>query len=575
MNKTVNINLGGLFFHMDEDAYQKLNRYFDAIKRSLSNSNGQDEIMKDIEMRISELFMEGQKTEQHVISLKDVDAVIAVMGQPEDYRIEEENDAPYSSFNSAKKSKKLYRDIDKNILGGVAAGFGHYLGVDAIWIRLLLLLIVIAGFGFPILIYIIFWVLVPKAQTTSEKLEMTGEPINLSNIEKKVREEFDSISGKVKNVEYDKMGSQIKSGAERIGSSIGEVFMSIFNIFAKILGAIIVVISIVVLGGLVISLFTFGSISIIGMPWQSYYDAVIVSEFPIWLITLLSFFAIGIPFFFLLILGLKLLITNMKSVGNGVKYTLLALWLIATTALIAFGIKQATEVAKDGKIIHKEALPLALADTLTIAFKGSDFYTSNDFNRYRFEVTENEKGEHVIYSNNINLHILPTNEKQAYIEIERKAEGKSINVAKKRAENIEYHYLFDGKTLTLNNYFVTDLKHKYRDQIIKVYLYLPEGTLFKADKNIYDFDNSDDEIFNFYYSDTKNYIYKMDKSKADCLNCPAEEFDEDSIIDDTLENDSIKTISIKVNDKEVLRTESGSKNFKLEIDENGLIKKVK
>lgn len=575
MNKTVNINLGGLFFHMDEDAYQKLNRYFDAIKRSLSNSNGQDEIMKDIEMRISELFMEGQKSEQHVISLKDVDAVIAVMGQPEDYRIEEENDAPYSSFSSAKKSKKLYRDIDKNILGGVAAGFGHYLGVDAIWIRLLLLLIVIAGFGFPILIYIIFWVLVPKAQTTSEKLEMTGEPINLSNIEKKVREEFDSISGKVKNVEYDKMGSQIKSGAERIGSSIGEVFMSIFNIFAKILGAIIVVISIVVLGGLVISLFTFGSISIIGMPWQSYYDAVIVSEFPIWLITLLSFFAIGIPFFFLLILGLKLLITNMKSVGNGVKYTLLALWLVATTALIAFGIKQATEVAKDGKIIHKEALPLALADTLTIAFKGSDFYTSNDFNRYRFEVTENEKGEHVIYSNNINLHILPTNEKQAYIEIERKAEGKSINVAKKRAENIEYHYLFDGKTLTLNNYFVTDLKHKYRDQIIKVYLYLPEGTLFKADKNIYDFDNSDDEIFNFYYSDTENYIYKMDKSKADCLNCPAEEFDEDSIIDDTFDNDSIKTISIKVNDKEVLRTESGSKNFKLEIDENGLIKKVK
>ena len=66
MNKTVNINLGGLFFHMDEDAYQKLNRYFDAIKRSLSNSNGQDEIMKDIEMRISELFMEGQKSEQHV-----------------------------------------------------------------------------------------------------------------------------------------------------------------------------------------------------------------------------------------------------------------------------------------------------------------------------------------------------------------------------------------------------------------------------------------------------------------------------------------------------------------------------
>ena len=192
MNKTVNINLGGLFFHIDEDAFQKLNRYFDAIKRSLSNSSGQDEIMKDIEMRISEIFSESKETDKHVISLRDVDAMIAVMGQPEDYRIEEEGETQNASqnFNTTKPNKKLYRDIDKNILGGVAAGFGHYLGIDSLWIRLLLVLIVIAGVGFPILLYIILWVLIPKAQTTTEKLEMTGEPANLSNIEKKVREEF-------------------------------------------------------------------------------------------------------------------------------------------------------------------------------------------------------------------------------------------------------------------------------------------------------------------------------------------------------------------------------------------------
>ena len=90
MNKTVNINLGGMFFHIDEDAYQKLSRYFDAIKRSLSNSSGQDEIIKDIEMRVSELLNEKQKSEKHVVSVKDVDEVIAVMGQPEDYRIDDE-----------------------------------------------------------------------------------------------------------------------------------------------------------------------------------------------------------------------------------------------------------------------------------------------------------------------------------------------------------------------------------------------------------------------------------------------------------------------------------------------------
>ena len=110
MNKTVNINLGGMFFHIDEDAYQKLTRYFDAIKRSLSNSSGQDEIIKDIEMRVSELLNEKQKTDKHVVGMKDVDEVITVMGQPEDYRIDDE-EAGSTTSNFSTSS-----DIPKTLL---------------------------------------------------------------------------------------------------------------------------------------------------------------------------------------------------------------------------------------------------------------------------------------------------------------------------------------------------------------------------------------------------------------------------------------------------------------------------
>ena len=125
MNKTVNINLGGMFFHIDEDAYQKLTRYFEAIKRSLNNSSGQDEIIKDIEMRVSELLNEKQKTDKHVVGLKDVDEVIAVMGQPEDYRIDDEeagNSGPNFSNSSSSTTKKLYRDTENGMIGGVLAG---------------------------------------------------------------------------------------------------------------------------------------------------------------------------------------------------------------------------------------------------------------------------------------------------------------------------------------------------------------------------------------------------------------------------------------------------------------------
>src|SRR5690554_1858694 len=121
MNKTVNINLGGMVFHIDEDAYLKLSRYFEAIKKQLSDSDGKDEIMSDIEIRFSELFSEKLKSDKQVISMKDLDEVIVIMGEPQDYRLDDGEETSQSTFH-LNKSKKLYRDTDEGILGGVLAG---------------------------------------------------------------------------------------------------------------------------------------------------------------------------------------------------------------------------------------------------------------------------------------------------------------------------------------------------------------------------------------------------------------------------------------------------------------------
>ena len=258
MNKTVNINLGGMFFHIDEDAYQKLSRYFDAIKRSLSDSNGQDEIIKDIEMRIAELVSEKHTNEKQVINLRELDEIIAVMGQPEDYRIDPDGDETQkSNFNTTNRAhKKLYRDKDKGSIAGVCTGLGHYFGIDAVWIKILFLILASTSFG--IIAYIILWIVMPEAVTTSEKLEMTGEPITISNIEKKVREEFENVSDKFKNANYDKMGNQVKTGFGKFTTEIGEVFLSIFKIFAKILGVILIMASLAILVILFIGVFTLG-----------------------------------------------------------------------------------------------------------------------------------------------------------------------------------------------------------------------------------------------------------------------------------------------------------------------------
>jgi phage shock protein PspC (stress-responsive transcriptional regulator) len=173
MNKTISINLGGYFFHIDEDAYQKLTRYFDAVKRSLSYE-GRDEIVKDIESRIAELFQERLQNEKQVVGIKEIDEVISIMGQPEDYKIDEDSssnfNADYSS-RSYSNTRKLYRDKDNSILGGVLSGLGHYLGVDPLWLRIIMV-ILFFGFGTGLLIYIILWILVPEAINTNQKLEI-------------------------------------------------------------------------------------------------------------------------------------------------------------------------------------------------------------------------------------------------------------------------------------------------------------------------------------------------------------------------------------------------------------------
>ncbi|WP_369014215.1 PspC domain-containing protein [Flavobacterium anhuiense] len=581
MNKTVNINLGGMFFHIDEDAYLKLTRYFDAIKRSLNNSSGQDEIIKDIEMRVSELLTEKQKSEKHVVGLKDVDEVIAVMGQPEDYRIEDEEN-PNQSYNNygPRKHKKLYRDKEKGMIGGVATGLGHYFGIDAVWIKIIFLIFVFAGFGTGILAYFVLWIVTPEAVTTSEKLEMTGEPVTISNIEKKVREEIDSLSEKFKNADYDKMGNQVKSGAERISSSFGDFIMTIFKIFAKFLGVILIISGISTLIMLLIGVFTLGTNIFIDFPWQNFIEAGNFTEYPLWSFGLLMFFAVGIPFFFLTLLGFKLLSPNLKSIGNITKYTLLALWIISIAILTSIGIKQATEISYDNKVVEKKVLAIKPTDTLYIKFKYNDYYTKS-LNHYReFEFVQDSANNELIYSNDVRLHVLHTDESAPFMQIEKSARGNSFTNAKKRAEKINYKFQVNGNHLILDNYFLTDVKNKFRGQEVDIYLYVPEGQLIKPDSSVRDYYNSDDNFFELNYNG--DYNYKVIGTKVKCLNCPADE-DNDNNYESDYENDqndsdanttddTIKEVSVKINGKEVL---NGKKTKgKLTTDKNGVIIKI-
>lgn len=564
MNKTVNINLAGTSFHIDEDAFGKLSRYLDAIRKSLKSADGSEEIMQDIEARIGEIFSEKIESPTQVVSLKILDEVIAVMGQPEDYEVDDEifDDVPPSSKTYTKSSgnashKQLFRDVDNKYISGVSSGLGHYFGIDAIWVRLIWILLIFAGFGSPILVYILLWVLVPPALTTSDKLKMTGEPINISNIERKFKEGFDNVADRVKNVDYDKYGNKIKSGTSSFFDSFGNVIMTLFKVFVKFIGVLIIIVSLSTLIGLVVAFFTFGSFDFWGNnEIMEKFAMVDVTNVPLWLLALLGLFAIGIPFFALFVLGLKLLISNLKSMSSTLKILLIVVWALSIIGLAIMGIKQATEQAFDGNHIEEQALVIHTGDTLHIAMRADKQFSYEVGRDNGLELKYTNDNKKVIYSSDIMLNIKSSKDSIGKIVIEKSAQGNNRLEAKKRAEAIEFKYAFENNSLMLDGFFLTDVSNKYRDQQIEITVYVPEGTVVYSEENTtsyYGFNSDFAELSDW---DNEAHYFRILKNEAQCLDCVEkvemiEEVDSTEIINSEEIIDSVKTIKNKAWEDEV------------------------
>jgi phage shock protein PspC (stress-responsive transcriptional regulator) len=195
MKITVSINLGGYSFNIDEDAYSELKRYLRNLELHFAGEESSSEILSDIETRMAELFRARLTFYKQVITIGDVNEVIAVMGNPEDIS-DNEGPSPKEKF-STPGAHRMYRDPDKRIIGGVCAGMGAYWDMEPWVIRGLFIVLAMAG-GLGILIYLILYVVLPEAKTTAQKIEMKGDPVNIHNIKEAVKKEFESVKKSMK-----------------------------------------------------------------------------------------------------------------------------------------------------------------------------------------------------------------------------------------------------------------------------------------------------------------------------------------------------------------------------------------
>lgn len=195
MKKTLTINLAGMVYNIDEDAYDKLRTYLKNIETYFLDEKEFNDIMNDIEIRISELLSEKITPQKQVVTLPDIEDVIRTMGEPHEFG-DPDKEKKRRSFSS-NPPKRVYRDPDNRVLGGVCGGLGAYMGIDGIILRIVFVVIFFL-FGAGLLIYLILWIIIPEAKTTAQKLEMRGDPVNVSNIGNFVKEEFENVKNSFK-----------------------------------------------------------------------------------------------------------------------------------------------------------------------------------------------------------------------------------------------------------------------------------------------------------------------------------------------------------------------------------------
>ena len=513
MNKTININLAQIFFQIDEAAFDKLRSYLDAIEKSLQQEDSKEEIIKDIEARIAELFIERQANERQVITAKEVDEVIEIMGKPEDYLINEEKEE--ETYQKAER-KPFYRDLERGYLGGVSSGLNYYLNIDAVWIRLFWVLTSLFSSGVFTLIYIILWIVTPAARTTAQKIAMKGKPVNLSTIEEDIKSNYKKVSDKVKNADYDKYKEDIKTGSTKFANWSENFFSGLVKGISKVLGTFLIIIASLVFLGLLIGFVAYGGFSLFGN--TDINTGAFVYGIPHWIQILSIFILTTILMIYLGVLGLKLMNPSIQQLNQRAHIILISLLIVSIVFTSFLGIKKGVEETTDAEVTDVNAIPIKVTDTLKIKMLGNLKY-DEPLRSGGDDIKYNDNDEKVLFSRDIKISILPSQEDQPQLAVVKQSEGFSMDLARENATSINYDYRFEDKQLALNGYFIGAAANKNNDQQIELNLYLPEGQLVELADN----------VSGFYYRskldaiNVKDSLYghtlQLKEKTLECMDC--------------------------------------------------------
>jgi phage shock protein PspC (stress-responsive transcriptional regulator) len=496
MKKTLTINISGIIFHIDEDAYDKLNAYLDTLKEHFNRTHGRDEIISDIEGRIAELLQERLSDAKQVVTAEDITEVINMMGEPWEFEAEAEEEKETSaSADDLRGPRRLYRDPDSKVVGGVAAGLAAYLNIDVLWVRLAFVVFTLIWLS-GALVYIVLWIAMPEARTTAEKLQMRGEKVNISNIEKSIKEEVDHLKDKISDLtrEAKKKVRTTNSAGDNIFEQIISAFISIFRVLLKVV-VIILGIALLLAGiGLVIAflfaLFGWGGPVIVDnneallLPLTQFFGLLPISAGGTAILKIGLILFIGVPLLMLLYNAVRMIFGIERVRYAGI--TAFNLWVVGLIITLFFVFRVAREYRHQGTYSRTLDIEQPAGDTL--------FLTIND--EYLDEMLYNSYE----YIEADDLQLVVTEEglfyEQVEVDISRSAttgymltqvahaRGRTPRKAREQAEQTHWNFQQQGDTLVFDPFFLLDDSDMWHARHVELELHIPEGKYVHIDKNM-------------------------------------------------------------------------------------------
>src|SRR5246127_2465327 len=493
MNKTLTINLAGLVFNIEENAYQLLKDYLAAIKNQFKNEEGCDEIVADIEARLAEMLKAKTHAGKQVLVDADIHEAINIMGKPGDFEETASNDKQSSSTSQEQKNyyyksktRRVFRDGDNKVLGGVCSGIASYFDTDPLWIRLALV-VLFFGFGSGLLLYIILWIIIPEAKTTAEKLEMRGDPIDINTISQTIKEEAEQLKNRMQHfgsgVKNEFTSQRTQSVGSKLSNLVVTILQGIFKVISKVFGALFVLFGTLLFVALLLVLCNVGTID--GLSVNEFSHTIAGADFSMFWFKTGLFMCVGIPLCMLVYKGLKLVL-GIRTSHMWLNLSAGILWFVGLTICLYLSLSVASDFSEQTRLKTQIDTHFNNADTLFI--KTNNIYQKNwgdlDFGIDNDRWLVNNSTQPSVWWGKPRVKIITSENDSTSVFVTKTSAGKEKTEASLRAKNINYNATQQGSVLLLDNYFSFLNTEKYRNQEVIVLIKMPKNKVVYMDNSL-------------------------------------------------------------------------------------------